>query len=125
MRARAADPFYGGDMSVRLGRSSMRRLLLLSVLATLAVAPSASAGIWTPVPTGTTQNISAVEYQATNRLWFTTETGGVFRRLPDGSFTPATMFSGGSAGVLFHDIAASPDGTTVLAVGDASGSSTP
>src|SRR4051794_30184181 len=98
--------------------------VLSAAVLTLLAAPAANAGIWTAVDSGTTENIRAVEYQSESRLWFVTENGKVFKRQPSGSFAQATM-TGGSAGVLFRDIAASPDGNTVIAVGDASGVSTP
>ena len=73
------------------------------------------------MPSGTTENIRAIEYQSESRLWFATDQGSVFYRQPDGSFAQATMFSGGSTGALFRDIAATSDGSVVVAVGDAQG----
>ena len=39
-------------------------------------------GIWTEIPSGTTQNITAIEYQSASRFWFTTAAGAIFKRQP-------------------------------------------
>ena len=51
-----------------------------------AAAPASAASIWTEVPSGTTQNITAIEYQSASRFWFTTAAGAIFKRQADGSF---------------------------------------
>ncbi len=65
-----------------LRRAVLRLLPAGPVLAALAVwaPPAGAAPVWTQVPSGTTDDISAVEYQADDRLWFTTTNGKVFRK---------------------------------------------
>ena len=43
----------------------------------------ASAGIWTEIPSGTTAEITAIEYQSATRFWFTTSTGEIWKREAD------------------------------------------
>ena len=65
------------------------RLSLAAVaasLATAAIAQPASASIWTEIPSGTTQNITAIEYQSATRFWFTTSAGAIYTRQPNGTF---------------------------------------
>ena len=48
-----------------------------------------SAGIWTEIPSGTTQNITAIEYQSATRFWFTTAGRRDLQAPgPTGSFEP-------------------------------------
>jgi hypothetical protein len=56
-------------------------MLLMSALGVLgfgAMAGPASAGIWSEIPTGTTEEISAIEYQSDTRFWFTTKSGSIY-----------------------------------------------
>jgi len=72
----------------------------------------AQAGIWTPVASGTNEDILALEYQAEDRLWFTTAGGKIFRR-EGGSFRQVF-----DAPVTLFDIAFQPGrGDVGLAVG--------
>jgi photosystem II stability/assembly factor-like uncharacterized protein len=91
------------------------RLALLGSVATLAaIAPPASAGIWTEIPSGTTQNITAIEYQSATRLWFTTAGGAIFTRKPDGSFKQTRP----PGGVPLNDIEFQAGGQIGLAAGN-------
>jgi hypothetical protein len=59
------------------------RMLLASALGAFglgATAGPASAGIWSEIPSGTTEDITAVEYQGADRFWFTTG-GKIYRRV--------------------------------------------
>ena len=60
----------------------------------VAAAPASAASIWTEVPSGTTQNITAIEYQSASRFWFTTAAGAIFKRQADGSFAQVKTPSG-------------------------------
>jgi photosystem II stability/assembly factor-like uncharacterized protein len=89
------------------------RLIRLTVLVAgaLAVAPAtASAGIWTPVASGTSENITAVDYQGDAKLWYTTAAGKIFKNGVQKAAAP---------GIALNDIAMSPDGSKGIAVGDA------
>lgn len=78
----------------------------------LAAAPgAAAAGIWTPVASGTSEDILAIEYQGEDRFWFTTANGRVFKRA-GGSFKQVA-----DAGLTLNDIAFQPGGAVGLAVG--------
>jgi hypothetical protein len=62
-------------------------MLLASALGVLglgAMAGPASAGIWSEIPSGTTEDITAIEYQGADRFWFTT--GGKIYRRVSGTF---------------------------------------
>ncbi|MET0685092.1 MAG: hypothetical protein ABW060_07240, partial [Solirubrobacteraceae bacterium] len=91
------------------------------MLATAAVvtfgtgAASADAAIWTPVDSGTTEEISAIEYQSGSRFWFTTKNGSVYTRQPDGSFARKL----GPTGLALNDIEFQAGGNVGLAVGAA------
>jgi hypothetical protein len=68
----------------------------LSALGLGVLAGPASAGIWTEVPSNTTEDITAIEYQSADRFWFTTGAGKIYRRV-GGTFQqeasdPATSF---------------------------------
>jgi hypothetical protein len=71
-------------------------MLLITAAALGALAAPASAGIWTPVASNTTEDITAIEYQAADRFWFTTGGGKIFRRVGGAfqqeAFDPATAF---------------------------------
>jgi hypothetical protein len=75
------------------------RMLLASALGVLglgAMAGPASAGIWTEIPSNTTEEITAIEYRGGDQFWFTTGSGKIYRRVA-GTFqleqtVPATVF---------------------------------
>jgi hypothetical protein len=91
------------------------RLALLGSLAVFAAAAApASAGIWTEIPSGTTQNITAIEYQSASRFWFTTSSGAIFTRNADGSFKQTRA----PGGVALNDIEFQAGGQIGLAAGD-------
>ena len=77
---------------------------------------SAHAGIWTPIASGTTEQINAVDYQSPTRFWYATTNGTIGYRKPDGTFGKG---AGPGVGVIFNDIAFQPGGTVGIAVGNA------
>jgi hypothetical protein len=83
------------------------RLALLAAGALAAVPATASAGIWTPTASGTAENITAVDYQAPDRLWYATAAGKIFKN-------GTQQFS--VTGVSFNDLAMNPSGTAGVAV---------
>jgi hypothetical protein len=89
--------------------------LLLTTAAALAAAPSASAGIWTPLSSGLspTDTIKAIDYQSASRFWLATGSGRISTRQPDGTF--AVRLSGVTTS--FNDIAFKPGGSVGIAVG--------
>jgi hypothetical protein len=56
-------------------------LLAATLLTTLLFASRAHAATWTEMPSGTTEDITAIEYQGADRFWFGTGAGRVFRRV--------------------------------------------
>ena len=68
--------------------------------ACFAAAPASAASIWTEVPSGTDQNITAIEYQSASRFWFTTAAGAIFKRQANGSFAQVRA----AGGVPLNDI---------------------
>ena len=90
------------------------------MLATAAVlmlgtgAATAEAATWTEIPSGTTEEITAVEYRGGDQFWFTTANGKIFRRA-GGTFQQAYT----APGVVFRDIEFDAAGTIGLAVGTA------
>jgi hypothetical protein len=92
--------------------SPTRRCLLAALVAACAYAPSAQAATWAEVTSGTTEDITAVEYQGPTRFWFATGAGHVFKRVGD------TFVQTGSApGVVFRDIEFQDGGLVGFAVG--------
>jgi hypothetical protein len=87
-----------------------RLVVLVSLVVALAVAAPASAGIWTPISSGTTGTISAIDYRGAGQLWYTTTSGQI---LKNGAVV------GSFPGITLNDIAMSPDATRGIAVGDA------
>lgn len=80
-----------------------------------AMVGSAGAVTWTQIPSGTTSEISAIEYQGGNRFWFTTTTGAIYGK-NSGTFT----LQKAATGVPLNDIEFLPAPSEVgLAVGDA------
>lgn len=68
-------------------RLSLAAAAIVAACLPAALTPSAfAASIWTEVPSGTTQNITAIEYQSATRFWFTTAAGAIYKRQGDGSF---------------------------------------
>ena len=92
--------------------SSARRCVLAAIAVAGLVAPGAQAATWSEVASGTTEDITAVEYQSPSRLWFATGAGSIFKRVGD------TFVKTGSApGVVFRDIEFQDDGPVGFAVG--------
>ncbi len=83
------------------------RLAVIAACALAAVPATASAGIWTPTASGTTENITAVDYQAPDRLWYATAAGKIFKNATQQLSAP---------GVSFNDLAMNPSGTAGVAV---------
>ena len=79
------------------------------------MAGSAHAGIWTAIPSGTSDTISAIEYQGDGRLWYATTNGKLAHREPTGEFA---FGAGPGAGIVFNDLAFQPDGDVGIAVGN-------
>jgi photosystem II stability/assembly factor-like uncharacterized protein len=90
------------------------RTLIVAALAFGALAAPASAGIWTEIPSGTTQNITAIDYQSDDRFWIATAGGQILYR-EGGVFKPAAGLSGS---ITFNDIAFEPGSNVGLAVGN-------
>jgi photosystem II stability/assembly factor-like uncharacterized protein len=87
-------------------------------LALIALTPAAAAraaSLWTPLPTGTTDTISAVAWPTASTLVFATTAGHVFRETSPDVFGQSTVSPGAPLG--FTDIAMSADGTKGVAVG--------
>jgi photosystem II stability/assembly factor-like uncharacterized protein len=99
------------------GRRALAAACTLVVALGLGLAPSARAGIWTPLPTGTTEAITAIEYQESGRFWFATGSGSIFTRDPaTGAFAPTLT----GTGTPFTDIRfQDAPGGVGLAVGEA------
>src|SRR6478609_4104185 len=76
-----------------------RAVIWAAVLAGAVLAPSsAHAGIWTPIASGTTEQINAVDYQSPTRFWYATTNGTIGHRKPDGTFGTG---AGPAVGVIF------------------------
>jgi hypothetical protein len=91
------------------------RMLLASALIALGLgvaAGPAHAGIWTEIPSGTTEEITAIEYRGGDQFWFTTGSGKIFKRV-GGTFQQ--KYTG--PGVVFRDIEFDAAGAIGLAVG--------
>jgi len=93
--------------------SIARRVLaaLVPFLAASAAlgAAAQAASVWTPVPSGTTQDITAVQYRSDAQAWFGTSNGAVFRSNGAGGFTAATSSPG--PGNTITDVAFNAAGT--------------
>src|SRR3954463_6324113 len=92
----------------------VKRSFVLAILVCALSAPAAHAITWTEIPSGTTSEITAVEYQGATRFWFTTVNGSIFKRQGDGTFTQVR----GPSGVRLNDIEFQDGGPVGLAVGD-------
>src|SRR3954451_22949754 len=97
----------------RQARLAVAALVCACAPAAVAASP-ASAAIWTEIPSGTTQNITAIEYQSASRFWFTTAAGAIFKRQPNGTF--AQVRAAGS--VPLNDIEFQSGGQIGMAVGN-------
>lgn len=87
----------------------MRRLAAVgAAVASLTVAAPASAGIWTPMASGTTETITAVDYQAAGQITYATASGKIFKNGTQQQSVP---------GVSFNDLAFNPSNTVGLAAG--------
>src|SRR4051794_7075414 len=78
------------------------------------LAPAAHAASWTAINSGTTNEITAIEYQSDTRFWFTTANGEIFPRQGDGTF--ARKY--GPSNVRLNDIEFQDGGAIGLAVGN-------
>jgi photosystem II stability/assembly factor-like uncharacterized protein len=79
------------------------RTLTLTIILALALGASeARASVWTPVASGTTETITAIEYEGPGgRFIFATGAGHIYYRDSSGSFAQA---SGPAGGIVFNDI---------------------
>lgn len=82
-----------------------------AVLCVLAAALPASAVTWEQVPSGTTQDILAIDYQDDSRAWFATSNGQIFTADANGTFVRRFDLPG----VTFTDVAFRPDGRAGIA----------
>ncbi len=89
-----------------------RRCVLIAVAAAAALAPGAQAATWSEIPSGTTEDITAIEYQGPDRFWFATGAGHVFKRVGD-----AFVQTGSAPGVVFKDVEFQDGGPVGFAVG--------
>ncbi len=94
-------------MAKQLGR--LAAILVGLLLATAA--PAGAATIWAPVASGTTQDITAIDYQSDAATWFATSNGQLFYA-SGGGFALGGSFPGNS----FDDIAFQPGGSVGYAV---------
>ncbi|MEA2310546.1 MAG: Photosynthesis system assembly factor, partial [Solirubrobacteraceae bacterium] len=85
-----------------------------AVAVALTAAQPAVAGVWTPVASGTTSEISNIEYQSATRMWFTTKAGEIFTRQVDGTF----LRTFGPSAIPLNDIEFLPGGAIGFAVGN-------
>ena len=76
---------------------------------------TASAATWTALNSGTTAEISNIEYQSPTRFWFTTKGGAIFTRQAGGTFLQTRAPSG----LPLNDIEFQRGGNIGLAVGNA------
>jgi hypothetical protein len=88
------------------------RSLLVALAAAGVLAPGAQAATWTAIPSGTTEDITAVEYQGPTRFWFATAAGHIFKRVGDGF-----VQTGSAPGVAFRDMEFQSGGRVGFAVG--------
>ncbi len=94
-------------MAKQLGRLAA----ILAGLLLATAAPAGAATIWTPVASGTTQDITAIDYQSDAAAWFATSNGQLFYA-NGGGFTLGGSFPGNS----FDDVAFQPGGSVGYAV---------
>jgi hypothetical protein len=87
----------------------------LSILGMGALAAPAAAGIWTEIPSGTTSEITAIEYQSDTRFWFATSNGEIWKRRADLSGFDKVY---GPSFIPFNDIEFQTGGDVGFAVGN-------
>lgn len=92
--------------------SPIRGCLLVALMAAGACAPAAHAATWSEIASGSTEDITAVEYQGPTRFWFATGAGHVFTRVGDSFVQTAS-----APGVVFNDIEFQDGGPVGFAVG--------
>jgi len=96
----------------------MRNFFVAAAVGTalfLGLAGGASAAsIWAPIASGTSNEITGIEYQSDSRFWFVTSAGEIFTRQADGTF--ARKF--GPSAVRLTDIRFQPGGAIGIAVGN-------
>lgn len=93
-------------------KRSMLAVVAACATALAAAVPASAATTWTQVPSGTTAEITAIDYQSDVRAWFTTSDGRIFRADGAGGFVlEATV-----AGAVFADVAFQPGGLVGVAV---------
>ncbi len=80
----------------------------VALLATAAAPVVANAGIWTPIPSGTPQDITALDHRGPGGVYYATSGGQL---LKDGVLLQT------APGVTFNDLELNPSGTVGLAVG--------
>lgn len=102
------------------GMTKLRALsvtpILVAVLASLALAaPAGAASIWQSIPSGlgTSDTITAIDYQSDSRFWLGTGNGKIATRQAGGAFS--VMASGQPTS--FSDVAFKPGGAIGIAVG--------
>jgi len=83
--------------------------LALSLLAVTCTAATSQAATWTPIPSGTTDTITTIDYRGGGAYWYATSTGKIFKNGSQVATFP---------GIPINDLAMSPDGATGVAVGD-------
>jgi len=96
------------------------RLVQATLVAAVALgiaAPGASgASIWSPIPSGTSSEITGIEYQSDARFWFVTANGEIFTRQSNGTF----LRTFGPSSIRLTDVTFQKDGGPIgFAVGDA------
>lgn len=94
------------------------RLLLTMLVAAVAAgaltgAAHANGSTWTEIASGTTEDITAIEYQGPNRFWWATGAGTIFRRV-DGV---VTLVATSPVATTFKDIEFQDGGPVGFAVG--------
>jgi len=93
-------------MAKQLGRVAAAIFASLALATTAA--PAGAATIWTPVASGTTQDITAIDYHSDSAAWFATSNGQLWYA-NGGGFTLGGSFPGNS----FDDVAFQPGGGLV------------
>lgn len=95
----------------------IRQAAVAAALAVALLAASTSAAqaiTWTGIDTTTSEEIAAVEYHPTGKIWFATTAGKLFSRPAGGTFA----LNGSFPGRQFTDIAFRPAGDIGLATAD-------
>ena len=88
-------------------------VLLVVPAVALVVAPASSAATWTEITTGAPEDITAVEYQSADRLWFTTNNGHIYKVVGGTAQLKGTA----PALTVFNDIEFQTSGQVGFAVG--------